>query len=350
MHLLRVAFLPTSVLLLAVAAFVVPLPYFLERPGTPLGLEQRITIEHEQVDEVTGQFLLTTVVLDRTTVVELPRGVLSDAVEVVPVARFVGPGETGPAYFERQREVFDDAALVAAAVGLRAAGFDVPQPEGQGARVLAVLPDAPAEGVLRPGDVIVVTDPGGTVATTEDLRTVVFEQGTEEIELTFLREGERMTAALTPARLTGAEEPIIGVQIETVAPDVTLPFPVDVDSGAIGGPSAGLMIALTVFDKVDPVDLADGRRIAGTGGITPEGTVTPIGGIEQKVLSAADDDIDIFLAPAFQMADACAGLIPGTDLEVIGVETFDEAVQVLSGEASGHRCEQQAAAGPGAAG
>jgi len=344
MRLLRVAFLPASVLLLAIAAFVVPLPFFLERPGTPLGLEERVAVEYEQVGDVTGEYLLTTVILQRATPVELPRSLLSEAIALVPAARFLGPGETDSAYFERQREVFSDAALVAAAVGLRGAGFDVPIPQGEGARVVGILPGTPAEGVLLPGDIVVATD-AGPVSTTEDLRIAVFERGTEELELTFLREGEERSASLTPARVTGVAEPIVGVQIETVAPDVTLPFGVEVDSGSIGGPSAGLMIAITVFDKVDPLDLAMGRRIAGTGGITPEGSVTPIGGIEQKVLSASNEDIDLFIAPASQMVDACAGLPDGAALEVIGVETFDQAVDALSGDAQGLRCDQQAAGG-----
>lgn len=343
MRLLRAAFLPTSVLLLAIAAMIVPLPFFLERPGTPLGLEERVTVEYEQVGDIAGDFLLTTVVLQRTTAVELPRGLLSDRTELVPAVTVIGPGESDSEYFARQREVFREAALVAAAVGLRAAGFDIPTPEGEGARVVGVLADAPAEGVLRPGDVVVATD-AGQVSTTEDLRTAVFDRGTEALELTFLRDGQRRTATLTPTRIAGVDEPVVGVQIETLAPPVELPFNVEVDSGSIGGPSAGLMLALTVFDKVDELDLAAGRRIAGTGGITPEGGVTPIGGIEQKVSSAAGQDLDVFLAPAMQMPDACAGLPEGAGLQVLGVETFDEAVEVLSGDAPGLRCEGQASA------
>lgn len=346
MRLLRTAFLPASVLLLAVAAFVVPLPFFLERPGTPLGLEERVAVEYEQVDDISGDYLLTTVVLERTTPAGLLPGLLDEAAELVPAARFVPPGETDRAYFARQRDIFRDAALVAAAVGLRAAGFDVPAPKGEGARVVAVLPDAPAQGVLLPGDVVIAADEE-PVATTEDLRTAVFEAGTSELELTFTRDGEQRTASLAPARVAAADEPVIGVQIETVAPEVVLPFGVEVESGSIGGPSAGLMIAITVFDKVDPVDLAGGRRIAGTGGITPEGTVTPIGGIQQKVFSAAHQGLDVFLAPAVQITDACAGLSSDATMtmEVVGVETFQEAVDVLAGDSRGLRCGEQAQRG-----
>lgn len=129
--------------------------------------------------------------------------------------------------------------------------------------------------------------------------------------------------------------PILGIEVRTVDPQIDLPVPVDVESGRIGGPSAGLMIAVTVYDKVDAeVDLAAGRTVAGTGSVDRDGTVGPIGGIRQKVIAADRRDVDVFLAPEMQFKQARSGLAPGSTMRVLSVGSFDDAVAALQDSAS----------------
>ena len=145
------------------------------------------------------------------------------------------------------------------------------------------------------------------------------------------RGGRAREFKITPRPVPGGPaRRVIGVQVSTLNATVDLPVPVDVDSGQIGGPSAGLMIALTVFDKIDPVDLADGRRIAGTGTIGFDGEIGPIGGIQQKVVAAHRERVDVFLAPDEQLVEARSGLPEDSAMEVMGVGTFDEALSALS--------------------
>jgi PDZ domain-containing protein len=106
-------------------------------------------------------------------------------------------------------------------------------------------------------------------------------------------------------------------------------FPIDVSysSEDIGGPSAGLMWALGLYELMTPGDLTAGRTVAGTGELLPDGTVLPIGGIRDKVIAAERAGATLFLAPADNMAEL-AGVDTG-DMQVVSVATFDEALRAL---------------------
>jgi PDZ domain-containing protein len=105
------------------------------------------------------------------------------------------------------------------------------------------------------------------------------------------------------------------------------PFPLSIESGDIGGPSAGLMWALGLYDLMTSGDLTGGRTIAGTGTIALDGTVGPIGGITDKIVAAERSGADVFLVPVDDMPE-----LDGTDtgdVEVVPVATFDEALEAL---------------------
>jgi PDZ domain-containing protein len=103
---------------------------------------------------------------------------------------------------------------------------------------------------------------------------------------------------------------------------------VHITSGAIEGPSAGLMFALGIVDRLEHGDITRGRRIAGTGTIAPDGSVGPVGNIPQKVQAADDVAADVFLVPASQ-ADVATDAAIGVD--VIGVRDLDDALRLLGG-------------------
>lgn len=338
----RRGFVPAALLLVGSAFFNVPLPQiagldcceaFVEVPGDALALDDSVTIAADDVTELNGEFLVMTVNLRTATAYGVVRAWLDDDVELIPRTRLVSPGIADDAYFARQRVVFDTSAGVAAAVGLRAAGYEV-DPDtvtGSGALVVSVLEGAPADGALQPGDVIVAVD-GSPISVAEEVRPLVSE-GVRGREVTYLREGRRESVVLEPRLLEYGETPVlgIGVEISTADPRVVLPVPVEVNAGRIGGPSAGLVIALTVFDKAAPdVDLAAGRLIAATGTLAPDGTVGRIGGVIQKVAAAEREGADVFLVPTPHAATAAASRSQGSGLEVLGVSSFDEAVELLT--------------------
>lgn len=102
----------------------------------------------------------------------------------------------------------------------------------------------------------------------------------------------------------------------------------EVPAEQVGGPSAGLLIALAAFDDLVEEDLADGRRIGGTGEVADDGTVSGVGSVALKVVSAVEGGVDIFLVPAEQ-ADLAREVADGR-LDVIGVHSLADAVAALS--------------------
>lgn len=334
---LRLLFLPVALVVLAVAAATVPLPVFLEQPGelVSLGDNVRVDVPDQDTSELDGDLLLTVVTLERATVVGMIGGLFDSSVELVPVEGVTG-GVNQEVFFERQRALFQATTDTAAAVGLDAAGLDV-QPEdleGEGALVTQVVQGAPVDGVLRPGDVIIAVD-GEPVGSGDQLIEAV-DAASGTVSVTYLRDEAERRVDFELGPVAGRDEPGLGVAVQTAPGKPDLPVPVEVSSGRIGGPSAGLMIALTVFDKAAGVDLAAGRRIAGTGGLGPTGTVEAVGGVPQKVLAAARADAGVFLLPAEQLDSAREARPPGARMELIGVGSFDQAVEALREKGTAH--------------
>ena len=331
---LRPAFLPLSLTLIAVAFVTVPLPVFLEQPGRTVSLAEQVTVGTPEAEPVSGDFLLTAVNLERATLARALYGWLDDDISMVPAELVIPQGMRDDSYFDVQRELFASTADVAAAVGLAAAGYDVDPTAvtGDGARVVQVLDGAPADGALEVSDVIVAVD-DRRIRTSRDLLDAVSGADAPDGVRTFgvVRGDQDIDLQLTPRPLTEAT-PQIGVQTETVDPRIDLPFEVQVDTGSVGGPSAGLLIGLTVLDIADADrDLAAGRVVAGTGTLEPDGAVGQIGGVPQKVAAALREEAEVFLVPSGQVAQARGAVPDGTDLVVIGVETFDQAVAELGG-------------------
>ena len=121
-----------------------------------------------------------------------------------------------------------------------------------------------------------------------------------------------------------AAPPVIGVQVQE---QYKFPFTVKFSVGDIGGPSAGMMFALGIIDKLTPMNLTGGKFIAGTGEITAAGQVQPIGGIQQKMVGARDAGATVFLTPAANCADT-AGAVPA-GLRIVKVSTLSQAITDL---------------------
>jgi PDZ domain-containing protein len=124
--------------------------------------------------------------------------------------------------------------------------------------------------------------------------------------------------------------PFIGIQLAD-STQVKLPFPIDIDTGAIGGPSAGLAFTLTLLDELTPGELTGGKRVAATGTIDIDGNVGPIGGLHQKAVAVEQLGVDLFLVPAGQSPEALADAVEvlGAD-RVVAVETIDDALAALA--------------------
>lgn len=216
--------------------------------------------------------------------------------------------------------------LVAITVALDHLGEDV-EVVPLGAEVRLVVPDAPADGVLEVGDVVVGVD-GEEVTTTEELRDAFagVEPG-EDVELAVTREGEpeqELTVG-TRASEDDPERAVVGVEVQD-AEEFEFPVDIEIDAGGIGGPSAGLAFALDIVDELGE-DIDRGRTIVATGELALDGTVLAIGGAKQKAIGARDAGADIFLVPDDNYEEA-RDAVEG--LRVVPVSTFEEALSALA--------------------
>lgn len=217
--------------------------------------------------------------------------------------------------------------LVAITVALEHLGEDV-EVTPLGAEVRLVVPDAPADGVLEVGDVIVGVD-GEKVTTTEELRDAFGEVTPgDDVEVTVRREGEPVRT-LTVGTRASAEDPeraVMGVEVQDTE-EFDFPVDIEIDAGNIGGPSAGLAFALDIVDELGEEDLDRGRTIVATGELALDGTVLSIGGAKQKAIGARDAGADVFLVPDGNYEEA-RDAVEG--LRVVPVSTLDEALSVLT--------------------
>ena len=101
---------------------------------------------------------------------------------------------------------------------------------------------------------------------------------------------------------------------------------VTMDTGDLGGPSGGLAFALALLDVLTPGELTNGRRVAATGTIAPDGAVGPVSGIPQKTLAVRRAGVEVFLVPRADYDEVVA--LAG-DMRVVPVDTFDDAVSAL---------------------
>ena len=293
-----------------VAAVLLPVPYVTVSPGPTVdvlgeaGDEPIVRVEGHRTYDTEGELRLVTVSVSnpehRVSLGEALTAWVSDDDAVEPRA-LMYPDRDATDEQERAQSAAEmvtsqDSAVAAALTEL---DYDLPTY----AEISGVVPDGPSDGELEPRDRLLRLD-GRQVRTGEQLMAVLrrVEPG-DELAGVVRREGERVAFEVTTTEspvLPGRA--VIGVYVGT-----GFVFPFDVRVGiddSIGGPSAGLVFAMSVYDTLTPGSLTGGEVVAGTGTITPDGEVGAIGGIQQKVAGAADDGAQLFLVPPANCAAA----------------------------------------------
>lgn len=311
---------------LVVAASLLPLPYVTYSPGITVNVlgtqdgEPIVQVEGHRSFRDDGQLRMTTVYVTqpggRVTLLDAMEAWLSDEKAVYPYDALYGPDETAEDSRTESAVQMVSSQDAATAVALRELGYRAtPVVE-----VLDVTEGMPAEGRLKVRDVI--TRVGTTdVRTPQDVVDALqAAPAGEPVEFGIQRNGKPMTVEITPRIVDG--HPRVGV---VPGPGYDFPFDVTINIDPnIGGPSAGLMFSLGIYDTLTPGSLTDGQTIAGTGTIDPTGKVGPIGGIQQKIVAARDAGAELFLVPADNCQDALGA--PRGDMELVRVDTMHSAL------------------------
>ncbi|TFB99773.1 ATP-dependent serine peptidase containing a PDZ domain protein [Cryobacterium adonitolivorans] len=312
---------------------IVPSPYVVEKPGpvyNTLGSAKYegkktdlITIPDETVYPTEGTLdLLTVSVLgnpdNRLNWLTVASAWLDPSQAVVPIES-VFPADVTT----EQRDEQNQAAMVnsqqdAIAAALTNLGYDYPTELS----VVSLADKAPAEGLIGAGDLIETVN-GEAVADITALRAALTANGADAPATVGLRrDGAEQSVEVAPIDIDG--NVVLGINVKS---DYKFPFDVNIQLDKVGGPSAGMMFALGIIDKLTPDSIHGGADVAGTGTIDQSGTVGPIGGIRQKLFGAKNAGAEWFLAPAAN-CDEVSGHIPD-GLTVLAVGTLDESLTAL---------------------
>lgn len=319
----------TGILAILIAgANWIPIPIFYAYiPGPIRDAEDLVEVGDAKTYSSEGSLYLTTVNVDVEVTLRDWVTAVIDPTRTIVMKEQVTGGSSLEELEKQQAAEMDASQRHAQEVALEALG--IAEPKGQGARVIDTVDQAPAADVLKKGDVIVAVNDARVSTTCEVGRAIDQHEVGDDVELTVRRAGEKETLSLQTVRNPeDPTAPYIGVYMEDVAYEFEPGFDVEFRTGEIAGPSAGLMFALALYDRLTPDDLTKGREIAGTGTIACDGGVGAIGGIEQKIAAAETKGAEIFLTPAgnVEAAEAAAD-----DIRVVSVSSFDDALSYLQG-------------------
>jgi PDZ domain-containing protein len=274
---------------------------------------------------VHGSLYLTTVGVDeRVNFYEALLDFADRDVQVVPRSVLYPDGQTEQETDLQNAAEMDNSKMAATVVGLRRAGLKV-DTDPDGVRIAGVLPGSAADGHLQADDKVLAVG-GVAVRGSEDIRTQIGKARIgQKLAFKVQRGSAVRTEVVVPRQAPDDRtRPYVGVSLADI---FDFPVHVDIQTENIGGPSAGLMFALSIVEKLGPEDLTRDRKIAGTGTIDYDGNVGPIGGIQQKLIAARRTGATIFLCPSDNYAEAKQGKPRG--LELIPVKTIDEALIFL---------------------
>ena len=334
-----------SLLILLGAAMFIPVPYVMTAPGPVFNTIGEI--DDIELISISGtQTFPTEGELDMTTVSEVggPQqgldmfqaiwGWISPDRRVVPRESVYPEGETEEENNARSVEAFSTSQSYAIA----AAMDYLEQPINEKVIVTSVGLDTPAQNKLRAGDEILAVD-AVTMKTPEQVVDAVRSKpiGTD-LTFTVVRSDSKLDVEVTSGTREDDPEtdkdestlPYIGIGIDT---NYSADFEIEFGVTGVGGPSAGTMFAIGIIDKLTPGALTQGKVIAGTGTIDPDGNVGEIGGIQQKLIGARDAGAVLFLAPKGN-CDEVLGHVPD-GLTVAAIETLDDAMKAIEAFTAG---------------
>ena len=308
------------------ALWLVPSGDYILLPDSAKAVAPLITVPHEGIKAGSGGIYYVDVLVRRATILETIFPGLRDGATQVPAHAINPPGVSDS---ERHQADLQDMARsqdIAATVALRELGYKVVA-RSTGVLVSVVDATAPAAGKLRPADLITAID-GHAVRTIAQLRAAMAaKRPGAAVRYTVRRDGELTQVELrTVAAGHDPKRALAGFSPEQ-GTEVTLPVAVRIDAGDVGGPSAGLPFALGVLEELGK-DVDRGNVVAATGEISLDGSVGPVGGIEQKTIGARRAGAAVFLVPAGDNAREARRFAGG--MRVVPVESFQQALSALA--------------------
>ena len=300
------------------------------QPGAAIATSGRVEADGIELFDPEGEILLLTVsIASDLTVVDWIRSSMDDSIELRSRESVYGD-RSDEEQREHNRHLMGSSKDVATIVALEHLG--VHAADFTGVLFVETVSGGPADGVLGGTDVILSID-GEPVTTVESLRTVLADLqpgATATITVENFETHEIRAVEITLGTNPDSGGAFIGLSGVTERIDRSpLPFEIDVASGNVGGPSAGLAFTLIMLDVLTPGELTGGKRVAVTGSIGLDGSVGDVGGVAQKSVAARDAGAEIIIVPQALVDEARSG---AGEVPVVGVENLDDALQALAAQ------------------
>lgn len=326
------------VLLLVVGLAFVPVPFVSWSPGRTVNVlgstddgKPMISVSGLSTRASSAQLRMTTVSVTtadgRLSLVEALAAHLLPHRDVLQRDAVYPTGKSADEVRSEEVAMMDTSQRDAVVAALRAAG----QPVTEMPMISAVTTSGPSYNVLAPGDLVQKVD-GTAVQSVADVQRAIRKRSVgDTISITVLRDGTSATRNVVAASSRNdPRTPLVGITLDTgyrYAPVVSFGVP-----GSITGPSAGLVLSLGVYQTISSADLLGDLKVAGTGEISPDGTVAAIGGINEKIAGAQRDGARIFLVPADNCRDIRS--VPRS-MTLVRVSTLKDAISALQKVRSG---------------
>ncbi|MBT2598814.1 MULTISPECIES: SepM family pheromone-processing serine protease [Oceanobacillus] len=309
------------------------MPYYIQKPGGADALNP--IVEVEDGFESTGDMHLVTVSGMQATPLFYIFAKIMPHQEILPIDQVFPEGMSQDDYMHAQLQVMESSQEAATVVAYEAAGESI-DISYEGVYVVSVVEDMPAEEILQAGDRIIGID-GRDIKESQDLINYIDTlTAGDTVTVEIIRDDENLSEEIQLQQFSDNDEKIgLGISLVTDR-DVTVEPKVNFTSGNIGGPSAGLMFSLEIYDQLTEEDITKGKQIGGTGEVDYDGNIYRIGGIDKKVVASDKEGVDVFFAPNengseesnYQVAVDTAEEI-GSTMEIVPVDTFEDALEYL---------------------
>ncbi|MCT8139041.1 PDZ domain-containing protein [Anaerobacillus sp. CMMVII] len=314
------------------------LPYYFTKPGDAQVLDSVIEVDGGYEDK--GRFMLTTVRMGKANVINYLWAKWSDQRELIHEEFVRRSGETDEEYHHRQLMMMSSSQDIATLVAYNKAGKEAYY-TNFGVIVTGKIENMPAFDLLELGDLIIAVDQKEITTVDELLAQVGDKQKDDLVTLTIFRDGANKEVDLYvtsfPTEIDPSGEKVgIGITQPVTKRELTVNPKITIDTNKIGGPSAGLMFSLEIYNQLIETDISKGYAIAGTGSLNEEGEVGRIGGVKQKVIAANRAGAEYFLAPN-EFGSPTSNYLDAvevvkslkTTMKIIPIDTFEQALEFL---------------------
>lgn len=325
--------LKTPLIVIIIIAFIllvfIPTPYMLTKPGSAENLQR--FVEVQDIDyENEGIFYLVTIAQQRATVPWLIYGFFNPYIDIIHYEQVIPPGLDIEDYRRILERWMEESQLLSKIIALNRAGYeDDYKIEGEGIEIRGFVGYSPAEETLQENDVILEVDGEEVYFADQVIALVQDRQVGDPVALKIKRNKDTFNVKVTTtSHADDDEKPAMGVYISALGDlELTLPFDIDIKTGNISGPSAGVMFVLEIINQLMPGDLAGGRRVAGTGTINYFEDVGTIGGVKQKVVAAEREGADFFIVPEGNYDEAAKA---ANNIEIVSVNNMQDVIDFLN--------------------